>query len=288
MEALVYKKLKHKQVKCQVCPHYCLIDKDHRGVCQIRYNHHGKLIVENYERVIATHIDPIEKKPLYHFLPKTKVYSLASVGCNMRCPWCQNYQISQISSKRQLNKGSIIKPKDHIDFVKQQGIPSIAYTYTEPTMYVEYALEVMKLAHQEKINNIWVSNGFTSIETLELILPYIDAANIDYKGNESVYKSYCLGHEAEVLNTIKKMKDHNIHIEITTLLIPGINSDYEMIDEMIDNIISVAGNDIVWHISRFFPAYKEQNREITAYDDMVHAKKRAHEKGLKHVYLGNV
>ncbi len=288
MEALVYESLQNGVLRCQVCPHYCVIPKGSSGICHIRHNEGGKLLVKNYGKVIATHIDPIEKKPLYHFLKGSKTYSFACMGCNMRCPWCQNHQISQITDDHQFSRGTDYAPIDHIKAVKQYGLPSISYTYTEPTMYIEYALDVMTLAHEHDIKNIWVSNGFISSEAREKLIPLLDAANIDYKGDESVYRDFSLGHEDHILSTMKAMKDAGVHLEITTLLIPGVNTDHDMIHHMIDKIIAYTGKDTVWHISRFFPAYKEKARDITPYEIMEYAQKAALDKGLKHVYLGNV
>ncbi|MEC9485335.1 MAG: AmmeMemoRadiSam system radical SAM enzyme [Candidatus Izemoplasma sp.] len=288
MEALRYETLQNGVLRCQVCPHYCVIPKGSSGICKIRYNNNGKLLVRNYGRVITTHIDPIEKKPIYHYLKGTKTYSFACMGCNMRCPWCQNYQISQITDATQFDKGIAYQPMDHIKMVKKYALPSIAYTYTEPTMYIEYALDVMRLAHEHDIKNIWVSNGFISEESREKLIPFVDAANIDYKGDESVYREFSLGHEDHILSTMKAFKDAGIHLEVTTLLIPGINTSHEMINHMIDQLIKYTGKETIWHISRFYPAYKEQDRDITPYEILEYAKETALDKGLKHVYLGNI
>ncbi len=286
MEALLYEKLKNNIVRCKLCNHFCLISKGKKGICAVRENKDGTLYSLNYGLSISTSIDPIEKKPLYHFLPNTWTYSFASVGCNMDCPWCQNHTISQ--SPKQHNKiaGVEIKPKTHIENALKFNCPSISYTYSEPTIYLEYALEVMKLAKEAGLKNIWVTNGFMSKECLELIIPYIDALNIDYKGNENTYQSYCTGSSKPVLENIKILKEHNIHIEITTLLIPGINTD--SIIEIANDLLLYAGVDTPWHISRFFPSFKMTHVNPTPKETMYKAKEVAKKLGFKYIYLGNI
>jgi pyruvate formate lyase activating enzyme len=184
--------------------------------------------------------------------------------------------------------GYDVTAKEHIALAKKYNCPSISYTYTEPTIFLEYALETMKLAKKEGLKNIWVSNGYMSKETLEMILPYLDAANIDYKGNQSVYKSYCNSYNLKVLENIKRMKEYGVHIEVTTLLITGVNDSIDIIKEMAQDLIRYIGKDFIWHISRFFPHYKMMNVEATSISRLHEARSIAHSLGISKIYLGNV
>ena len=288
MQALLYEKLDKNKVKCHVCNHYCVISNNKRGICGVRENRDGELYALNYGMTVTAHIDPIEKKPLYQFMPGTQSYSIATVGCNMECKWCQNYRISQAPKGNQDIRGTFIEPKEHVENARRYNTDSISYTYTEPTIYLEYALEVMKLANKKKLKNIWVSNGYMSEETLELILPYLDAVNIDYKGDTEVYKKYCLGDSESILRNLKILKEAGVHIEVTTLLVPGINDSIEQLEQMTDNIVEVLGKDSVWHISRFFPNYLMPNTKVTPIETLSVARKIGKKKGIKHIYLGNV
>lgn len=289
-EALLYQKLDNNLVRCLVCDYKCLIKEKCFGVCRVRKNVDGILYTLNNGFTIAASIDPIEKKPLYHFLPKTKVYSFAALGCNMHCPWCQNYDISQVNSNHKISFGVEITPQEHINQTLKHRTPSIAYTYSEPTVFLEYALEVMKLAKENNIKNVWVSNGFMSKETLELILPYLDAINIDLKGpTNNFYQKNCGGLLSTVLRNLKEIRNHpHIHLEITSLLITGLNDEEEQIKEMINLIIEMVGKEVPWHVSRFFPAYKLNSRPPTSIDKLYLAQKLGKEAGLKYIYLGNI
>lgn len=287
MEALLYDRLEHKKVRCKVCQHYCIIEDGKRGICNVRKNINGDLMTLNYGYAIAVSVDPIEKKPIYEFLSRTHTYSFAAEGCNMHCPWCQNHNISQISRNHEV-KGYQISPQQHVDMALQYQTPSISYTYSEPTIFLEYAYETMKLAHENNIKNIWVTNGYMSKETLDLILPYVDAFNVDYKGDNSVYKQYCGGAKKHVLQTLKRIHDEDKHLEITTLIIPGINDTPEQISALAGDLIEEIGKDFVWHLTRFHPQYKMKHISITSRDTMYQALKIARDKGIKSVYLGNI
>ncbi len=288
MEAMLYQKLSNSKVKCLVCNHYCILQNGQRGICAVRENKNGIMHILNYSKTIASSIDPIEKKPLYHFLQGTSTYSFATVGCNMKCPWCQNYDISQRPKPGKPIEGITISPQEHIRRTIHYNCPSISYTYSEPTIFLEYAYDTMKLAKEKGLKNIWVTNGFMSKETLELILPYLDAVNIDYKGLNSIYKEYCLGDAITILDNMKIMKKANIHIEITTLLIPGLNDKPEDIQSIANDIFTSLGDNVVWHISRFFPAYKMKNTPITPRKTLLMAKQIGHDIGIKNIYLGNI
>lgn len=288
MEAMLYEKLSDNRVKCLVCNHYCILKDGQRGICGVRENKKGIMEVLNYGKTIANSVDPIEKKPLNHFLQGTITYSFAAVGCNMKCPWCQNYSISQSPKPNKNVIGTFISPKEHIVRAIHYQCPSISYTYSEPTIFLEYAFEVMVLAKIENLKNIWVTNGYMSKETLELILPLLDAANVDYKGKNDIYKNYCSGNGIDILENMKMMKEANVHLEVTSLIIPGLNDSYEDLHDIVNDLVKYLGKDTPWHISRFFPAYKMKNIPITPIETLEMAKEIGHKAGLKKIYLGNV
>ncbi len=287
MEALIYQKLADEKVKCHVCSHHCLISPGKTGICGVRKNVAGKLLVLNYPLAIATSIDPIEKKPLYEYLPSSFTYSFAARGCNFHCPWCQNFTISQVNESKNVREVEI-SPAKHVDNAIKYNCPSISYTYSEPTIFIEYALETMKIARKKGLKNIWVSNGYMSQQALDLILPYLDAANIDYKGNEALYKGQCGGKALIVLKNMKTMKEAGVHLEVTTLLIPDLNSDPASVKEIALSLIEYLGKDFIWHITRFFPNYRMLDREPTRKSDLYQAKKIGNDLGIKNIYLGNI
>jgi len=288
-EAILYKVLENNAVECRVCSHFCKIEEGKRGICGVRENMLGKLYALNYGYTIAAAIDPIEKKPLYHFLPSTKTYSLATVGCNLRCAWCQNHDISQSPKPNQEIQGTFHSPEEHVDRALRYGCPSISYTYSEPTIFLEYALDIMKLAKKKHLKNIWVTNGYMSKETLELILPYLDAANVDYKGpSDEMYMKYCGAKATPIIENLVRLKEAGIHIEITTLLVPDINDSETQIRLIAKTIIEHLGKDIPWHISRFFPAWKMSDIYPTSIFSMEKAKKIGLEEGIKTIHLGNI
>lgn len=287
-EALLYEKLSDNKVRCLVCNHYCIIAEGKRGVCGVRENIKGTLFALNYGRTIAIQIDPLEKKPLFHFLPRTKTYSIATVGCNFSCPWCQNHQISQSPKKNRGVLGDYLEPKIHIEGAKKYNCDSISYTYTEPTIFLEYALDIMKLAKQNNLKNIWVSNGYMSKETLNLITPFVDALNIDLKGfNDELHKKYCGGSIKPIIDNIIEFYKRGIHIEVTTLIVPGYNDNIEELSKIADFLANLDKN-IPWHITRFYPAWKMIDIYPTDINIMKKAKKIANEKGMLNVHLGNI
>lgn len=285
-EALLYKKLPQKKVQCQVCAHYCLISSGQRGICGVRENQNGKLYSLVYGKAAAVNIDPIEKKPLFHFLPNTYTYSIASVGCNFRCANCQNWAISQINQG-----GQELPPKKIIQEATANHCPSISYTYTEPTIFLEYALETMKLAKKEGLKNIWVTNGFMSKETLELIAPYLEAANVDLKSfDNNFYQKYCHGRLKPVLDNLKEMKRKGIWLEVTTLIIPDLTDQAAMLKKIALFIKKELGPETPWHISRFFPevSWKLQHLPTTPLKALEKAEQIGLKVGLKYVYKGNI
>ena len=285
---MLYQRLVNQVVQCNVCFHQCKIAPSKRGFCGVRENHEGTLMALNYGKTIAVSIDKVEKKPLYHFLPNTDTYSYATLGCNMRCPWCQNESIAYVNCD-QVIEGYSITPQEHVRRAKMQGLKSISYTYTEPTIFIEYALDTMKLATAQGLKNIWVSNGLMSDQALEEIIPYLDAINVDFKGpNNKVYKTFCSGDYECVVKNLKRLNTSKVHLEVTSLIVPGVNDSEEALRSMVKTFKEVLGTDVPWHISRFFPAGKMFDKLPTEIDILKRLKKYALHAGIKHVYLGNV
>ena len=219
-----------KTIQCSACCHHCNIPERHTGICGVRKNVGEKLELLVYGKPVATHVDPIEKKPLFHFLPKTKIFSLGTIGCNFRCSFCQNWDISQSKTPYYSEEWS---PERVVDYCIQNDIPSIAYTYNEPTIFIEYAYDIMQLAHENNIHNIFVSNGYFSEDTLDMITPYLDAINIDLKSfNETFYHKICGAHLEPILKNIKEIHKRNIWLELTTLIIPEENDSTEELSEI--------------------------------------------------------
>ena len=293
-ECLLYKK-SGDYLECQTCNHRCKIAPFRRGICGVRENNRGKLSLLVYGRVIAENIDPIEKKPLYHFMPGTKSLSIATVGCNLRCLWCQNDDISQCTKSDDFDRDAIMnkvgvemEPEQIVTDAKKQNCPSISYTYTEPTIFLEFALDTMKLAKKEGIKNIWVSNGYMTTETLDLITPYLDAINIDLKGfSEENYLKYSGAKLQPVLGNIRDIHKRKIHIEVTTLIVPGVNDDEKQLND-IANFLASISKEIPWHISRFFPAYKMMDTPPTPIETLELAESLGKKAGLKYIHLGNI
>ena len=286
-EAYFYKKLDNQAVQCQLCPRGCVLTPGKRGFCQARQNRNGKLFSLVYGRPCSIHIDPIEKKPLFHFLPATPAFSVATVGCNLKCLFCQNWQISQVGPEAV--SAAYIGPRELIDQVKQSGAPAIAYTYTEPTVFYEYMLDVAKLAHAEGIRNVMHSNGYINPEPLRELCRYLDAANIDLKGfRQKYYREMTQGNLDSVLESLIILKQEGIWVEITNLILPGLNDDKESITEMCLWIKNNLGSDVPLHFSRFHPMYKMLSLNPTPIATLEKAKAIAEACGLKYVYIGNV
>ncbi|RLE12854.1 AmmeMemoRadiSam system radical SAM enzyme [Candidatus Aerophobetes bacterium] len=287
-EAIFYEKLEEKKVKCTLCPHQCIIHSGKRGICGVRENREGKLFSLVYEKVISWAVDPIEKKPLYHFLPGEAVFSFATVGCNFRCLNCQNYTISQISRQNGEIPGERIPPEKIVQLTRKSRAKIIAYTYTEPTIFYEYAYDTCRLAHEQGIKNVFVTNGYIMPQPLKEISPFLDAANVDLKSmKETFYQKICGGKLKPVLDSIKLMRKLGIWVEVTTLVIPGMNDEEEEF-ESIARFLLQLGNDIPWHISRFYPAYKMTRPSYTPIEALHRAREVGKNAGLKYVYIGNV
>jgi len=287
-EALLYQKPDENKVQCNLCAHRCLIHPGKAGICMVRENIAGILYTKVYGRTIAQHIDPVEKKPLYHFYPGSKAYSIATPGCNFHCIFCQNWDISQITNFEILESGQKATPEEIILNAKQTGCKSIAYTYTEPTIFFEYSYDTTRLAHEAGLKNIYVSTGFMTHEMLDMINPYLDAVNIDLKAfRDETYRRIIGARLQPVLDNLKKIKQMNIWLEVTSLIIPGINDDLKEIRDMANFIAVELGADVPWHISRFFPAYKMKEVPATPLKTLLAAKEIGMEAGLNYVYIAN-
>jgi pyruvate formate lyase activating enzyme len=290
MEAYLYESLENNNVKCNLCSHRCVIKDGHRGICSVRENESGILKTLVYGKLIARHIDPIEKKPLFHFLPGTLSYSVATVGCNFRCRFCQNADIAQMPADRKgMIMGDTFTPSEVVDAAERGGCKSISYTYTEPTVFFEFAYETAKLASERGIRNVFVTNGYMTAEALEMISPYLDGANVDLKAfTAKYYKELCGARLKHVQATLKLMKSLGIFVEVTTLIIPRLNDDTAELKELAAFIAQDLGVETPWHISRFHPTYKLTDRQPTPVKTLTAARKIGLKAGLKYVYTGNV
>ncbi len=287
-EAMFYEKLSNDRVQCRLCPHNCIIAENQRGVCGVRENTGGTLYTLVYGMSVAEHVDPIEKKPLYHFLPGSLSYSVSTVGCNFKCLHCQNSDISQIPAGRHPVTGKKSSPESIVRSAKKSGCKSISFTYTEPTIYFEYAYETAKLASENGLKNVFVSNGYINEEPLKMISPYLDAANIDIKAfSEQFYNKVCGAKLQPVLDSIKTYKKSGIWIEITTLVIPGYNDNPDELAK-ISRFISELGREIPWHVTAFYPTYLLNDQPGTSVETLIQARKTGLDTGLRHVYTGNI
>ena len=287
-EALHYEQLNNKTVKCHLCAHHCVIARDKRGICGVRENRSGSLYTLVYGKSIAENIDPIEKKPLFHFMPGSKSFSIATAGCNFRCLHCQNYEISQMPRDRDVIIGKNLSPEDIVARARETGCKSISYTYTEPTIYYEYAFDIAKRAHEEGLKNIFVTNGYITAGPLREISPYLDAANIDLKAfTEGFYKKICGARLQPVLDTIRLCRELKIWIELTTLIIPTHNDrPHEL--EQIASFIRELGPDIPWHVTAYHPTYLLTDLPRTPVTTLVQAREIGRRAGLRYVYTGNI
>ncbi len=283
--------LKDSRVQCRVCEHYCTLEPGAWGKCGVRLNRDGAIYLSVYGEAVAAHLDPIEKKPLYHFLPGTQALSIGTYGCNMQCQWCQNWQLSQVRQTdpgtRQL--GDKLVPQALVDSAQRQKTASIAYTYNEPTVFLEYTLDTAKLAQPQNIKNVYVSNGFMTPDALDVLEPYLDGINIDLKGfTESLYQEYTSTRLAPVKRNIATLaQDTSVWVEVTTLIIPGLNdSDVEL--QAAAEWLAAISPDIPWHLSAFHPTYRMNDRPRTPPETLARAYDIGKAAGLHFVYVGNV
>ncbi len=288
-EAMLYDQLEDKGVQCNLCAHRCIIQEDKHGLCQVRLNEGGTLYTQVYGRTITQNVDPIEKKPLFHFYPGTFAYSIATPGCNFRCGWCQNAEISQMPRERHLLQGEIATPDQIVSYAKRSGCHSIAYTYTEPTIYFEYAYDTAKVANTAGIANVFVTNGFMTKEMLDTIHPCLDAANVDLKAfKEETYRRYIGARLQPVLDNLRIMKQQGIWLEVTTLVIPGINDSDDELQDLANFVVQELGQETPWHINAFHPAYKMTNIPRTSVPTLQKAKAIGQDSGLRNIYMGNI
>ncbi|MGO8989559.1 MAG: AmmeMemoRadiSam system radical SAM enzyme [bacterium] len=288
-EAMLYKKAEENKVSCFLCSHHCLISNGKFGICHVRENREGVLYTHAYGELIARNIDPVEKKPLYHFFPGSKSFSIAAAGCNFQCGFCQNWQISQVKEAKASGlRSEEVKPEEVVKQARQTGSKSISYTYTEPTIFFEYAYDISRLAKKEGLFNVFVTNGYMTEEMIRTMHPALDAANIDLKSfRDAYYRKICGGRLAPVLKSIELMKKLDVWIEVTTLLVPGQNDSEEELKE-IASFLAGLDASIPWHISRFYPQYKMENLESTPLETLTQAYDVGKKAGLRYVYLGNV
>lgn len=288
-EARLYEKIEKNRVRCHLCGHHCVIAEGKLGVCQVRKNEDGNLYTLVYDRTISQNVDPIEKKPLYHFYPGSKSYSIATPGCNFRCHWCQNWEISQMPRERHFIASREAAPEQIVAGALQTRSRSIAYTYTEPTIFFEYAYDIARLAHEADLANVYVTNGYMTTEMLDILHPYLDGANVDLKSfRKKTYQRYVGAGLQPVLEALRTIKELGIWLEVTTLVVPGINDDPVEIRDVVQFIAQELGPDTPWHISRFFPGYKMTNRPPTPVETLRLAEEIGLAEGLHYVYLGNV
>ena len=287
VKALLYEKLEKEVVKCNVCPRRCYVKPGTLGFCRVRQNRDGHLYAISYGKLTASNVDPIEKKPLYHFWPGTASYSISSFGCSLTCPWCQNWSISQAGPADSYYGEA--SPEQVVKAAKHRGCKTISYTYNEPLIWLEYVLDTAKLALKEGIFNVLVTNGYTTPEALDLLGPYIQAANVDIKSfNPRFYTKYCKGRLEDVLEALKIMSEKGWHLETTLLVIPSLNDDRSEIRGLAAWIRENLGADTPFHISQFYPTYKMNHLKPTPVSLLVESREIALREGLKYVYLGNV
>ncbi len=287
-EAYLYEKLDGNRVHCFLCSHGCRIKEGAKGICGVRENRDGTLISLVYQKVIAENVDPIEKKPLFHFLPGSRSFSIATVGCNFRCRFCQNADISQMPADYDRIWGRDTTADSIVEQALASNSATIAYTYTEPTIYFEFALDTARLAAPKGLRNIFVSNGYMTEDCLKEIHPDLHGANIDLKAfTEKFYKEQCGARLAPVLKSIETMVKMGVWVEVTTLLIPGKNDSEEELRELAGFLFALDPG-IPWHISRFHPTYRLTDVHATPPQSVRRAREIGLEQGLRYVYTGNL
>jgi len=287
-EALFYERKEDGRVRCGLCRFRCLIADGARGICAVRENRRGTLYSLVYGKLCAEHVDPIEKKPLFHVMPGSKSYSIATVGCNFHCRHCQNYSISQVERNAPI-RGAEQSPREIVQRARNNDCLSISYTYTEPTIFFEFAYDTARLAKESGLRNVFVTNGYISKEALAMVSPYLDAANIDLKGfSESFYRDVVRASLSEVLDSIIEYRKQGIWIELTTLIIPGLNDSDVELRCIAEFIVTNLGVDTPWHVTQFYPTYELTDRPPTPVATLRKAREIGRTAGLRYVYEGNV
>lgn len=286
-EAMFYTQGENQEVKCQLCSHRCRIKPGRQGLCGVRENRNGRLISLVYGHLVSHSIDPIEKKPLFHYKPGSRSLSIATMGCNFKCLHCQNYQISQYRHQGGKPPGRITSPEAVVEDAVESGCASISYTYVEPTIFYEFAYECASLAREQAVGNVFVSNGYMTPEVARHAAPMLDGINIDLKGfSDDFYKSVCKARLQPVLDNIRLFHELGVWVEVTTLVIPGLNDAASQLRETARFIRSVSPG-IPWHVSAFYPTYKMQDRPRTPLASLKLAREIGFEEGLLYVYEGN-
>jgi len=290
MEALLWESRDESKVRCHLCSHRCIVKPGKRGLCGVRENQAGVLHTLVYGQLVAQNIDPIEKKPLFHLYPGSRSYSIATVGCNFKCEFCQNADIAQMPSDRAgLIMGKQVTPAEVVAAARAADCRTIAYTYTEPTVYFEFAYDTARLAKESGISNVFVTNGYMTAEAFDMVAPFLDAANVDLKAfTDDFYKHYCGARIEPVKETLVRMKQGGVMVEVTTLIIPGLNDDRARLEKLAGFLATELGPDTPWHISRFHPTYRLTDRGVTPEKTLLEARRIGLEAGLQHVYIGNV
>jgi len=289
-EAVLWEAGEGRRVRCRLCNFRCSIDDGKLGHCQVRKNVGGRLYSLNYDKMCAANPDPIEKKPLFHFQPGSRSFSVATVGCNFRCRFCQNWQISQAALDTGRIDGEAISPEQIVDSAVRTGCKSIAYTYTEPTIYMELCNDCGRLARERGLANVFVSNGYMTREAIDFAADWLDGINVDLKAfHDDYYKDLCDARLQPVLDTIAYIAGQtDIWMEVTTLLVPGQNDSEEELKKLAEFLVTQAGPDVPWHVSRFYPQYKYADASPTPLETMRRAEEIGKAAGLRYVYLGNV
>jgi pyruvate formate lyase activating enzyme len=289
-EAVLWEPAEGRKVRCRLCNFRCLIAEGKLGHCYVRKNVGGKLYSLNYHKVCAANPDPIEKKPLYHFQPGSRSFSIATVGCNFRCEFCQNWQISQAALETGQIEGEEITPEQIVAAAVRSGCQSIAYTYTEPTIFMELCNDCARLAKEKGLANVFVSNGYLTREAIDFAADWLDGINVDLKAfRDDYYKKLCSARLQPVLDSIVYIaRETKIWIEVTTLLLPGENDSEEELKQLADFLVTRAGPDVPWHISRFYPQYRYTDAQPTPLESLLRAERIGKAAGLHYVYLGNI
>lgn len=284
-EAMFYKVLNNGSVRCELCPRMCVIPKGGTGYCGVRKNVKSTLFSLVYNKPCSLNIDPIEKKPLFHFAPGTECLSISTVGCNLGCLYCQNWEISHPANIF----GEDMTPEDIVMIAEERKLPGISYTYTEPTIFYEFALDIMKLSKKRGLYNVWVSNGYTNLEPIKNMSKYLDAINIDVKGDANFYKKLCsVSDPKPIFDILMEYKRCDVWIEITNLLIPGWNDEDRQIKDIVVWVKENLGINTPIHFSAFHPDYKMMDTPPTSIEILEKAVKIAEENGMRYVYIGNV
>ncbi|MGA3057677.1 MAG: AmmeMemoRadiSam system radical SAM enzyme [Candidatus Limnocylindrales bacterium] len=275
-------------VRCVACAHRCVLRPGRIGICGVRQNRGGRLYTLVYGQVVASKAEPIEKKPFYHFLPGSYAFSVATQGCNFHCAFCQNWAISQAHREGLVPESRQVTPQEVVQEAVAAGVRSVAYTYVEPTVFIEFALDSMVLARAAGLHNLFVTNGYETSEAIELVAPYLDAANVDLKSaNDRFYRRVCGARWEPVRDSVIEMRRRGIWVELTTLVIPGLNDDRRELRAMAEWIATAVGPETPWHLTRFQPAYRLADLRPTPAATLVKAAEIGREVGLRHVYVGN-